>query len=149
MSFEERNTYAQLLTGLAVMAYAWVSLRAGLAAGAFAGDGGLQSWARQVLWIIGGGVALGIVLAILTQILYGIVTGERKPDFSSDERDRHIALWGIRVTLALVSAGFIGVVIGLATGWSAVTALTLLLAVFALGSFIGETVKAALYRIGA
>lgn len=148
MSFEERNTYVQLLTGVFVMVYAWTRISAGLAEGRFAGEAGLTLWARDVLWIIGIGIGFGIVLVILAQILHTVVTGERNPGVTVDERDRQIALWGIRVTAVLVSAGFIGTVIGLATGWSAVTAMNALLAAFAGGSFLGETVKAAMYRLG-
>jgi hypothetical protein len=147
MTFEERNNLVGLLAGLLIIGiYVWRI--SGLhEAGAFDGPDGLMIWARATLWLIGLGVIFAIVGTILGAIINAIVSGEKNPGMLVDERDRLIKIWGMRVTMVVMSAGLIGGLFALAFGWSAFAVLNLILAGFSLGDMAGNFTKLGLYRL--
>jgi CHASE2 domain-containing sensor protein len=114
--------------------------------GAFAGDEGLAVWARTVLWVIPASVVASIVVTILFNIVFSIATQDEDPDTTVDERDRSISIKGMRVTMVVASAGFIGALAMLALGWSPLIGLNVILAGFALGDLSGSVTRMALYR---
>jgi ABC-type multidrug transport system permease subunit len=148
MSFEERNA----VTGIFVSFITWAIMLTVLlqksAAGMFEGAAGLEHWARSVLWLILVGIGIAIVMTILFNIAYAIITGEKKPDFLSDERDTLIGLRGMQATLIVITSGIICAIAALAIGASVLQALNIILAACALGSFASEVTKLILYRRG-
>lgn len=146
MAQEERTVFASILTNLFVTLYFGSLIWGRARSGDFDGAEGLIHWARTVLWIIPVSVGITIVFAILFTIGYAIVTGQADPDTSSDERDRSISRFGMQVTMAVVSAGFIGTLVGIAFGWSALLALNLILLSFALGDLVGNLARIGRYR---
>lgn len=146
MSFEERNTFTAILTDLLVIGlFVWqITTRA--QAGAFDGAGGLIHWARLVLVMIGVGIAASIMLTILVNIGFRLITGEAMPRLLVDERDQLIRLRGTQVTLLLASAVFVGSLAGLAFGLSLFLTLNLMLAAFAVGTIGGSLTRFALQR---
>ncbi len=148
MSFEERNAVTGILAGLLSCAVMLVVLVQKSGAGVFDGPDGLMHWARTVLWLIVFGIAIVIVMTILFNIAYAILTGEKKPDFLSDERDTLIGLRGIQATLVVLSAGIVMAFIALAFGVPVLTALNIVLAACAVSSFASEVTKLILYRRG-
>ena len=148
MSFEERNTWLGLVVGLGILWWFGSAVWENWQAGIYDGPDGLTIWARDVIWVIPVGVVVMIVAVILMHILYGIVTGG-KIDGLTDERDRWIGLWGLRVTLGITSVVFIAALAGLAWGWTPLLTFNLMLFGFWAGSFIGDLVKVFIYRMDA
>ena len=148
MSFEERNTWLGLVVGLGVLWWFGSIVWENWEAGVYDGADGLTVWARDVIWVIPVGVGVMIVAVILMHILYGILTGG-KIDGLTDERDRWIGLWGLRVTLGITSVVFIAALAGLAWGWTPLATFNLILFGFWASSFLGDLVKVLIYRMGA
>jgi len=145
MSFAERTVWAEFLSTLAVIAvFAWL-IAARHAAGAFAGPDWAMAWARQVLWMIGLGIAVAIAVSVLFAILWRVVTGE-EPDDLVDERDRLISGHGWKVALIVTSAGFVAALGALALGAGPFAALNGMLASFALGDLAGNCARLLRYR---
>lgn len=148
MSFEERNAVIGIFAGLVSCAVMLTVLLQKSGAGAFAGPDGLEHWARTVLWLIAIGIVLVIVMTILVNIAYAMITGDRTPVFLRDERDTIIGLRGTQATLVVLSAGIVIAVIALAMGVQVLTALNIILAACALSSFASEVARLILYRRG-
>jgi heme/copper-type cytochrome/quinol oxidase subunit 2 len=147
MSHEERNVLTELLTNLIIIALFVVVLLRGTLAGDFDGPQGPQVWAVVVLKLIGASIAIGIVLAVLSAIIWHIVTGERST-LTRDERDRAIAGTGWRWAMIGSAIGFVGGIIALALGQGVIFALNLMLAGCALGDTFGNMAKFRAYRLG-
>ena len=148
MSFEERNAVTGILVSFVTWAIMLTVLMRKAADGQFDGTDGLQAWAQAVLWLILIGIAMAIVMTILFNIAYAVISGEKKPDFLHDERDTLIGLRGMQATLIVLSSGVVGAFIALAWGTSMLTVLNLILASCALSSFASEVTKLILYRRG-
>lgn len=148
MSFEERNA----ATGILVCFVTWGAMLSVLlrksAAGVFDGESGLANWAQSVLWLVLIGIAIAIVMTILFNIVYAIVTGDRKPDFRRDERDTLIGLRGIQATLVVITLGIIGAIVALAFGASILVVLNMILAACAFSSLASDVTRLILYRRG-
>ena len=101
-----------------------------------------------VFLLIAIGIGVAIVVTILFNIAYAMITGEKKPDFLHDERDTLIGLRGMQATMVVLSAGIVLAIIALAAGAAILTVLNLILIACALGSFASEVTKLVLYRRG-
>ncbi|RYG92875.1 hypothetical protein EU803_01860 [Loktanella sp. IMCC34160] len=146
MTHTERNTLIAILINLGIIFVFGSRLWALHETGAFDAADGLTVWAKTVLWMIPVSIGATIVGTILFEILYSIATNNPKPELISDERDHQISIYGMRVTMVVASAGFIAALVGLAFGWTAVAALSLILAGFALGDLTGNLARMARYR---
>lgn len=148
MSFEERNAWSGLISGLITFAIFGSRIWAGTVGGTYGTAEGLTHWAWDVLWLIGGGIAICIAVLIGFQIAFAIVTRTEKPQFLTDERDVMISRRGAVITLAVSSAGFILGVILIALGWSAIAGLNAILGGMAAGAITSEAYRIAVYRLG-
>ena len=148
MSFEERNAVSGILVCLISWGIMLSVLLQKSAAGLFEGSAGLMHWAQAVLWLILIGIAVAIVMTILFNIAYAIISGEKKPDFLRDERNTLIGLRGMQATLVVLSTGIVFAFIALAFGTSILTVLNMILGACALSSFASEVTKLILYRRG-
>lgn len=147
MSSGEREALASLLTTL-IAIFLFVSrLRMQAEAGAFDGPDALQVWARSFLLLAAIGLVIAIFVAILFNIAYSIVTGE-KAEEKKDERDHLIERRGLTVAWYLLSIGIMGVIINLALGSSALMAMNLIMACCAVAEISRDLVKLYLYRHG-
>ncbi|MDR6866783.1 hypothetical protein J2Y69_001382 [Microbacterium resistens] len=142
MVYHERTAWAGLLSSvLAVGAYVVLLFAA-------AGGGPLTEvdWLPLMLWTIGGGIVLSIVIAIV----WGAVVGVRDRDAAtaSDIRDRDISRMGARVEHAfLVIAGLVVILLCAVRAdlfWIANT----MFAGFAVSAFIGGIARVIAYRRG-
>jgi len=142
MVYEERNAWAGLIVSIiAVTVYVVVVVQQ-------AGGGPLVEvdWVPIMLWIIGG----GIVVTIVVSILWGIIAGMRDPDGvgKSDQRDRDIAHMSTRVGQAFLVIAGLGVIVLCAVQadwfWIAQT----MFFGFALSSIIGGVASVIAYRRG-
>lgn len=147
MSHEERNVLTEILANAIIIGLFLWYLVAGHAAGQFDGPDGVQVWAMLVLRLMGASIVIGIVLVIVMAIVCRVVTGE-KSDLVRDERDRAIS--GIRWTVQgiIMALGIVGAVGALALGQQIITAMNLILAVWALGDTAGNLAKLYVYRRG-
>ena len=148
MSFEERNAVSGILVCFTTWAIMLSVLLQKSAAGLFEGNAGLVSWAQAVLWLMLLGIGIAIVMTILFNIAYAIISGEKKPDFLRDERDTLIGLRGIQATLIVITIGIIGAIIALALGTSILVFLNMILSACALSSLASDVTKLVLYRRG-
>jgi hypothetical protein len=148
MSYEERNAVSGILICFVIWAIMLSVLLQKSAAGRFNGSDGLTHWAQAVLWLILIGIGVAIVMTILFNIGYAIVTGEKKPDFLRDERDTLIGLRGIQATLIVITVGIVGAIVALAFGTSVLVVLNMILAACVLSSFASDVTKLVLYRRG-
>ena len=148
MSLEERNAVSGILGCFVVWTIMLSVLVQKSGDGVFSGPDGLMLWARAVLWLIALGIGVAIVVTILINIAYAMITGEKKPDFLHDERDTLIGLRGMQATMVVLSAGIVLAIIALAAGYTILTVLNLILIACALGSFASEVTKLLLYRRG-
>jgi hypothetical protein len=148
MSFEERNAVTGILVCFVVWAVMLWVLLGKTADGQFGGADGLMHWAQAVLWLIVAGIGIAIVMTILFNIGYAIITGEKKPDFLRDERDNLIGLRGIQATLTVLTLGIIVAIVALAMGAGILTVLNMILAACAASSFASDATKLVLYRRG-
>jgi MFS family permease len=147
MSHEERNVLTELLTNAIIIALFIFFLLRATSAGDFAGPDGPQLWAVLVLKLIGVAIGVGILLAILSAIIWHAVTGERAT-LERDERDRAIAGIGWRWAMIGTAIGFVAGIVALATGQGVIFALNLMLAGCALGDTGGNFAKFRAYRQG-
>jgi hypothetical protein len=148
MSFEERNAVSGILVCFVTWAIMLTVLLQKSAAGVFDDGTGVQKWAQTVLWLILMGIAIAIVMTILFNIAYAVITNEKKPDFLHDERDTLIGLRAMQATLIGITVGIVGAIIALAFGASVLFVLNMILAACALSSFASEVTKLILYRRG-
>uniref|UniRef100_UPI004047BAFB hypothetical protein n=1 Tax=Yoonia sp. TaxID=2212373 RepID=UPI004047BAFB len=148
MNHEERNAWGAVIASTITFLYFGGRIWGATVAGIYATDDGLRLWAWDVLWLMGGGIVITIVVMIAFQILYAIATNTPNPSFITDERDTMISRRGVQVTLVVASTGFILAVIMLARGWGAVGALNTILVGMAAGAVAGDLYKIAVYRFG-
>ncbi len=148
MSHEERNALVGLLCNLLVNGYVLWRLKEMSTQGLLDGPDALQLWAQMILWTIGGAILLTIALTILFSILFSIVSRDADPYFVTDERDELFGIRAMGMTMLIAVAGFLGSIVALALGWSALTGFLILYFAFALGSLAGDLVKLASYRHG-
>ncbi len=145
MSYSEREAATGLITTLIVLALFLWRLSGQFEAGLFDGPEALQTWARSVLVLVGWSIGIAIVVAIGFHIGYEVITGE-KTDDRRDERDRDIERRALTWAWYLLSFGLLGVIINLALGASAFSAMNLVLALCALSEIFKDALKIWLYR---
>lgn len=148
MTHEERNIAAGILTNILLNGYFAWHVWSKYQDGAFAGSDGLQIWARTVLWIIPIGIVFAIVIMIMFNILYAIVTRTPKPSFIVDERDKVIGRKAILSTTILTSIALFFSVIALALGWSAFAAFNILFFGCGIASLGSDLTKMYFHRRG-
>ena len=148
MSSEEKNAFGALVAfGFTIWFYG-LPIWTKTATGAYGVEDGLQMWGRDVLWLMGGGIVITIVVMIVLHILLSILSGEHEPEMIKDERDHAISRRGSLVSLFGASAAFIAAVVSLAFGQSAIFALNCLLVGMTGGAMLSELVRIAHYRFG-
>ncbi len=144
LSYQERASIVAIVIGLMLNGYISVRLWQLFESGALSDANAPMVWARTIVWI----VPAAIVLTIVSNILFAIVTKDRKQKAITDERDHLFMHRGMCVTLIVIGLGFTGMLIGLSVGWPVVYGLTLMYASAALGDLLGQCTRLVNYRIG-
>ncbi len=148
MTYQDRNNVVSILINLSVDAYIILKLLEMNAAGLFDGPDAVNVWARMVVWVIPISIAATIGGTILFNIAYAIFTGDPKPSFKVDERDRMFDMRSFVAVAVFAGGGFVLTIIGLAIGWSALTGFNIIFFSMALGSLASDVVKFISYRRG-
>ena len=159
MSAQSKRTLASVLMGLVIVtAYIYYALQPT----APAWDD-TQAWALQMLNFIGCGIGLCVFGQILFHIFYSIaasIKGEFNGEgegtikrllaatFVEDERDKLIALKGMRIGFACAGIGLLMALGALALGWAAVTALHILFGMVVFGMTLEGIVCVVFYERG-
>lgn len=142
MVYHERAAWAGLVAAIATVV-AYISLVFGQA-----GDGPLidVDWWPLMLWSIGG----GIVLSILLTIIWGIIVGarDRESATASDIRDVDINRMGSRVEHAFLVIAGLGVIVLCAVGADVFWIANTMFLGFAFSAFIGAIARVIAYRRG-
>ena len=148
MTYQDRNNVVSILINLIVNGYIVSRLFEMNAAGAFDGPDAVNVWARMVVWVIPISIAATIVGTILFNIGYAIATGNEKPSFLVDERDKLFEQRGIIAVVVFAAFGFVAAIISLALGASALVGFNIIYFSMALGSMADDGVKFISYRRG-
>ncbi|GAA1142619.1 MULTISPECIES: hypothetical protein [Microbacterium] len=142
MVYHERFAWSGLITSVVTMvAYVVLVLRD-------AAGGPLEQvdWLPLMLWTIGGGIVLSIVLTIA----WGIIgsRGDRESAMASDIRDRDISQLGGRVEQGFVTIAGLGVIALCAVGADVFWIANTMFAGFAIAAFVGGIARVVAYRRG-
>lgn len=148
MTYQDRNNFVSIIVGLITTGYVIFKLLEMNAEGRFDGADAVNIWARMVIWVIPLAIVATIVGTILFNIGYVIVTGNKKPSFLVDERDKLFDRRGIVAVVLFSGGGFMLSIVALAFGWSALRAFNILYFSMALGSMSADLVKFFSYRRG-
>jgi len=164
MSYQEKKTITSIVSGLILMgAYAFRALGRYRAGAAPADD--LTLWAGMMLWYIGIGIIVTIIMQIVFHILLsvGIAVREKmrdetcgdkviettiKQEMVEDERDKLIELKSLRVGFVLSGIGFIAALLSLVLGYPPVLMLHILFFSFFAGSILEGFSQLHHYRRG-
>lgn len=142
MVYHERSAWAGLVASVLTMGfYVWAVL-----ASANGGDLTAVDWFPLMLWTIGG----GIVITILITILWGIVAGIRDGDgaMTGDIRDRDISRLGGRVESSFFTIAGLGVIALCAAGADVFWIANTMFLGFAVAAFTGGIARVIAYRRG-
>ena len=148
MSFEHRNAVVGILVSFISWGLMIAVLGQNTLAGSYDGPHGAQLWAQAVLWLILISVGIALVMTILFNIGYALISGEKDLSAAMDERDKGIALRGMRTAQAVMATGIVLAIVFLAFGGGLVAFLNMILAVCALSGLASEVTKVFLYRRG-
>jgi len=142
MVYHERSAWAGVIAA-AVTLIAYAALVLG---GAGGGDLTNVDWFPLMLWAIGG----GIVLSIVVTIGWGIVAGIRDRDSAtaSDIRDRDISRFGGRVEHALLIAAGLAVIVLCALGADVFWIASTMFLGFTAATLVGSIARVIAYRRG-
>ncbi|MGO2746110.1 hypothetical protein [Microbacterium sp.] len=142
MVYHERAAWAGLIVSVVTMGV-YIALVLSRAAG---GDLTAVDWFPLMLWTIGG----GIVLTILITIFWGIAVGIRDRDSAttSDMRDTDISRLGGRVESAFLTIAGLGVILLCAVGADVFWIANTMFFGFAVAAFIGGIARVIAYRRG-
>jgi len=149
MSYNSKKNIASMIAGVLLIA-AYIIYASG---GSAPAPDDLKAWAIVMLIFIGIGIAVTIAIMILFHIAFAIDVAVKErsqgqePDKNiervinssmlEDERDKLIELKTDRVEYAFAGFGFMGMLIALARGISAVAALHIMLGAVCLGMLAG------------
>ena len=142
MVYHERGAWAGLIASVVTVAV-YVTVIVGLADG---GDPARVDWLPPMLWTIG----LGIALTIVVTILWGIVAGirDRESATATDIRDRDISRLGGRVESAFLTIAGLGVIALCAIGADVFWIANTMFAGFSIAAFVGGIARVIAYRQG-
>jgi hypothetical protein len=157
MSFNSKKTITSIIAGI-LLVIAYISFSLGIHAPE---RDDLRAWAVAMLVFMGMGVAFLIVIQLIFHIAAATrITAEENKrgnketgrTLSSlmveDERDKLISLKSSNIGYIFAGVGFVAVLLGLAFGLSAVFALHILFASFAVGSIAEGILTVYLYEKG-
>src|SRR5688500_5854948 len=142
MAYEERNVWSSLIVSIiGVTIYSVIVLQQAASRPITDVD-----WVPAMLWTIGG----GIVVAIVVSIVWGILAGMRDPDGvgKSDQRDRDIAQMSTRVGQAFVVIAGLGVIVECALELDWFWIANTMFYGFAISAMIGGIASVIAYRRG-
>ena len=145
MSPQERASVVGLFTGLLLSTYASVRLWQLFGADAFTGEDAVLIWARAIVWIIPAAFAI----CIGSHVVFTVMARSGGQRNIADERDQLFQFRGMSVLVMAFAVGFMGMIIALALGVSAVVGLTIMYASVAIGDITSNVVRIASYRMGA
>lgn len=148
MTFQDRNTVVSILVNLSMLTYVVIRLINMQAAGQFDGPDAVNVWARMVVWVIPLSIAATIIGTILFNIIFAIVTGQEKPSFVVDERDKHFERRGSFAVIAGAGIGFVTGIVAMALDYSALVGLNIMYFGMAAGALGSDLVRFASYRRG-
>ncbi|MEV7632367.1 hypothetical protein AB0N64_08170 [Microbacterium sp. NPDC089318] len=142
MVYQERVAWAQLIASvITITGYVVILLTQSHGRDITAVD-----WLPPMLWTIGG----GIVLSILISVLWGIVAGVRDPHSATttDIRDRDISRLGGRVEHSLLVIAGLGVLTLCAVGAELFWVANTMFLGFAVSALVGGVARVIAYRRG-
>ena len=142
MVYEERNAWVGLVISvIALMVYVVLVLQQ-------AGGGPLTDvdWLPLMLWTIGSGIVITIVLSVV----WGMLAGMKDPDGAgrSDVRDRDISRMGSRVEQAFLVIAGLAVIALCAVGADVFWIANTMFAGFAVSAVVGGIARVIAYRRG-
>jgi len=148
MTYQEKNIIVSLTATILVFSIFFARLSGMCQDGLFDGPDGLRLIGKSILILMAANVAATVILTIVFNIVFAIATGDPKPSFVVDERDKQFELRGLQTMLYVTGAGFLLAMIALTAGWAAYQVFLVIIISFALGDVTGNLVRLFLYRRG-
>jgi hypothetical protein len=164
MSYQEKRTITNIVTGAAVLA-AYLLYAFGKTGPGVTAPEDWKAWAATMLVFIGIGIVAIIVIQIVFHILLSIaiavqkqvrtgkcddkeVESAIKADMVEDERDKLIELKSSRISFGFGGMGFIAGLLALVLGYSPVVMINLIFLSFSAGSIVEGLAQLLYYRRG-
>lgn len=145
MVYHERAAWSGLISTVIALGV-YIVLLTNASTNASDGDITRVDWLAPMLWSIGTGIALSILISIL----WGIAAGmrDRESATASDIRDRDISRMGGRVEQAFLVIAGLGVIALCAFEADLFWIANTMFAGFAISSFVGGIARVIAYRRG-
>ena len=164
MFYKVKRTIVSILTGFLLMAAYWIYVINKLQSGTVAADD-LKFWAMTMLIFVGIGIVAVIVIQIIFHILLSIAMAVKEQvqtgktdekdiekalelDMVEDEMDKMIDLKSMRVSFAIVGAGFIAALVSLVLNFPPAVMLNIIFAAFYIGSLVEGITQLYYYKKG-
>ncbi|NBC30056.1 MAG: hypothetical protein GVY29_08715 [Spirochaetes bacterium] len=145
MSYQQQRSIAAIVTGLiVVVVYLWMTLSRLEAVGPDT-EVLVRFWAASILIMVPVGVVASIATAILSAIVYRIISGEDPPTIE-DERDRTIELKSNQVSQAIFVLAFVASMVPIVLGASVTAMFLVLVGGGFVSQFVGEVARILMYR---
>ncbi len=148
MTYTEKNTVVSMLTGMVVFGIYGSKLYQLYLEGRFeAADAGVLM-GKSVLYMIAASILITILTSILFSIAHAMATGEKKPSFVVDERDKLIELKAMQFSFIVFSFGFVGSAIALVFEAAPLMVIFATITSMFAASIAGDIFKLVCYRRG-
>ncbi|MES0488413.1 MAG: hypothetical protein ABUK01_00370 [Leptospirales bacterium] len=147
MSYQERNTIANLISSIIVFGLYGMYMFNMYQEGRFDGAGAAALVGKSIFVLICASILVTIAVSILFNIFYAIITKE-KVQSVTDERDKLIELKGMQVSFIAFGVGFVGSMGALALGIAPFMVFLFIMYSMFFGNGLGEIIKLYLYRRG-
>ena len=140
---QERVCLVAIATNLLVSGYVLFRHLELSGSGALEGADATMTWARMVLWAVP--VTIGLTVGL--NVLVAAMVGDGKCGAPPDERDRLFRLRGMSTTGVVFGFGFLGSLIGLATGWAPLYGIISIYVAATVADLVGNFVRLLCYRM--
>lgn len=164
MSYQEKRTGANILTGILVLAAYCIYATSKYNSGAVSPND-LKFWAGTMLIFIGIGIGATIIMQILFHILFSISIAVKvkiqdeqcddkeiektiESEIVEDEREKLVELKSLRFGFIIAGIGFVGGLVSLVLNYSPVVMLNIAYISFLVGSVIEGVGQLYYYRKG-
>jgi len=148
MTYTEKNTLVSMLTGMLVFGIYSSKMYQLYQEGRFAAADAGVLMGKSVLYMIAASIIIAIITSIIFSIVHALATGEKKPNFVVDERDKLIELKAMQFSFIVFSFGFVGSAIALVFETTPLMVIFATITSMFVASIAGDIFKLVCYRRG-
>ncbi len=148
MTYAEKNTLVSMLTGIVVFAIFSSKMYQLYQDGRFEGIDAGVLMGKSVLYMIAASIIVAIITSVIFSIIHAVTTGEKKPSYLVDERDKLIELKAMQFSFIVFSFGFVGSAIALVFETAPLMVIFSTVSSMFVASIAGDIFKLICYRRG-